>query len=280
VFGIARNKVVDYYRRHQREAVQEPGLADEVAADSEPLSARELMRWAEKELPDAGPAKNTLEWMLREGAGEKLEEIASEEQLPAPRVRQRVARLRRHFRERWAAAVAAVAVLVLMLLGTAVWWRRHTAIAPPDDIAREPTPEQRADEIRRFALEDCAQERWQQCIDGLDRAKALDLQGDGAEVIQDARAAAARGLAPRVPEPAPEPSLLPAPEPPAKQRSAPKPFPIQGKQESTTELPPAAKAIESEPLPQNAAPQQQAPRVKTKGKSPKSAESFDLGEQK
>src|SRR5687767_6206626 len=30
VFGIARNKVVDYYRRHQREAPQAPGLADEI----------------------------------------------------------------------------------------------------------------------------------------------------------------------------------------------------------------------------------------------------------
>src|SRR5687768_12840012 len=149
VFGIARNKVVDYYRRHHREAPQEPALADEIAAESAPLSARELLHWAEKELPEAGGAENTLEWMLREGAGEKLEEIASEEQLPAPRVRQRVARLRRHFRERWAAAVAAVAVLTLLLLGTAIWWRRHTDQIAPNDIEREPapgpTPEQRAD---------------------------------------------------------------------------------------------------------------------------------------
>ncbi len=241
VFGIARNKVVDYYRRHQRELPQEPGLADEIATDSAPLSARELLRWAEKELPEAGGAKNTLEWMLREGAGEKLEEIASDEKLPAPRVRQRVARLRRHFRERWAAAAAAVAVLTLMLVGVGIWWRRHTAVEPPVEIVREPTPEQRADEIRRLALEDCAQKRWQACLDGLDRAKALDLQGDGAEVIQEARAGANRALAPA---PAPEPSLAPPPSPSTKQKAAPKPPPIRGKK-----APPPVDSMSNAPLP-------------------------------
>jgi RNA polymerase sigma factor (sigma-70 family) len=236
VFGIARNKVVDYYRRNHREAPQEPALADEIAAESAPLSARELLNWAEKELPEAGGAKNTLEWMLREGAGEKLEEIASEEQVPAPRVRQRVARLRRHFRERWAAAVAAVAVLVLLLLGTAIWWRRHTEQVAPNDIEREPapgpTPEQRADDIRRLALEDCAKDRWQACLDGLNRARELDAQGDRAEVIQDARAAAERGLAPPQQQPAPEPSSSEDPWPVKKgtvPKAPPTPAPIEGK---------------------------------------------------
>jgi RNA polymerase sigma factor (sigma-70 family) len=228
VFGIARNKVVDYYRKNQREAPHEPSLADEIAAESAPLSARELLLWAEKELPDAGGAKSTLEWMLREGAGEKLEEIANEEQVPAPRVRQRVARLRRHFRERWAAAVAAVAVLALLLLGAAIWWRRHSEQIAPN-IEREPapgpTPDQRADDIRRLALEDCAKERWRACLDGLDRAKELDAQGDGAEVIQEARAAAERGLSPPPQAPEPESSSQQAP-PPVKKQNAPKPAPV------------------------------------------------------
>ena len=239
VFGIARNKVVDYYRRNQREAPHEPALADEIAAESAPLSARELLSWAEKELPDAGSAKSTLEWMLREGAGEKLEEIASDEKVPAPRVRQRVARLRRHFRERWAAAVAAVAVIALMLIGTAIWWRRHTEPIAPNEIEREPrpgpTPDQRADEIRRVALEDCAKEQWRACLDGLNRARELDTQGDGAEVIQEARAAAERGLSP--PPPAPEPSSKSG-EPIEKQTAPPKGPPIQGKKAAPPKPPP------------------------------------------
>jgi DNA-directed RNA polymerase specialized sigma24 family protein len=252
VFGIARNKVVDYYRRNHREAPQEPALADEIAADSAPLSARELLHWAEKELPDAGSAKNTLEWMLREGAGEKLEEIANDEQVPAPRVRQRVARLRRHFRERWAAAVAAVAVLTLLLVGAAIWWRRHAEHIAPNDIEREPapgpTPEQRADDIRRLALEDCAKERWRACLDGLNRAKELDAQGDGAEVIQDARAAAERGLAPPPQEPAPEPSSKEDPSP-VKKRTGPKAPPAPALIEGKKATPPPVDSMSNAPAP-------------------------------
>ena len=38
--------------------------------------------------------------MLREGEGEKLETIAAEANVPAPRVRQRVSRLRRYYKAR------------------------------------------------------------------------------------------------------------------------------------------------------------------------------------
>jgi len=194
IYGVARNKVADHFRRTNRETPGEPPPGEEAVAESAPHSARELLRWAERELPDGDGAESTLEWMLREGAGEKLEEIAAEHDLPAPRVRQRVSRLRRHFRERWAVAVAAVAVVGLILLGIlAVIVRLRE---PP--IVRQPTPEpmpvDRAYEIRREALAACEKSEWQRCVDGLDRARSLDPLGDQAEPVERAREAAARGL--------------------------------------------------------------------------------------
>jgi DNA-directed RNA polymerase specialized sigma24 family protein len=230
VYGIARNKVVDFYRKNKREVVEEPALADEIAAESAPLSARELLRWAEQELPEGDHAKNTLEMMLREGSGEKLEEIASEQALPAPRVRQRVARMRRHFRERWAAHLAAIAVFALLVGGAYVIWRR--AEPTPPEIVKEtprlPTPEERADELRRAALEDCDHGNHQKCLEGLDRAKALDPRGDEAERIQNAREAAGKALNPAPLELQQAPEQEQAPEESKKKggRTAPPPAPI------------------------------------------------------
>ena len=113
VHGIARHKVVDWFRRARREMPHDPQTAETVAAaDSAPQSARDLLRWAAKELPNGDDHARTFEWMLREGAGEKLESIAADEDIPAPRVRQRVSRLRKHYRTRWAAALA-----LLMAIG-------------------------------------------------------------------------------------------------------------------------------------------------------------------
>ena len=221
VYAIARNKVADLFRRTRREVPQEPSLADEeaAAADSAPASARELLRWAEKELPVGEGAESTLEWMLREGQGEKLESIAAEANVPAPRVRQRVARLRRHFRARWAAQVAAVAavatLLVIAIALVAFFRRRETdakivspspAGAPVPPTPQELGPEQRGKEIRRVALQECERQEWRPCLDGLDSAKQLDPAGDPDVVVQRARSAAAKAL-----DPAPSP--VPAPPP-------------------------------------------------------------------
>src|SRR3954463_15749143 len=100
VFAVTRNKVFDHFSRRVREVPEEAG--HDPAASEEPLSARDMLRWAEGKLPDP-EAEHTLQWMLREGDGEKLEQIARDANLPATRVRQRVSRLRRFLRERWAA---------------------------------------------------------------------------------------------------------------------------------------------------------------------------------
>jgi DNA-directed RNA polymerase specialized sigma24 family protein len=221
VHGIARHKVVDWFRRARRELPHDPQIAETVAAaDSAPQSARDLLRWAAKELPNGDEHARTFEWMLREGAGEKLESIAADEDIPAPRVRQRVSRLRKHYRTRWAAALAllvAIAVVTVFALRK----RPKEEIAPlPSPIVpsaplaplppplQEATPEERAAELRRNALEKCDAGRWRECIDGLDDAWRIDPAGDSSPVVQARRRAAEGALAPA---PSVKPSAVPTP---------------------------------------------------------------------
>jgi RNA polymerase sigma factor (sigma-70 family) len=135
VFGVARNKVFDHFRRQRRRTAE--GLEESHAAAPEPpLSARDILRWAEGELPDP-EARSTFEWMLREGEGEKLEHIARDARMPAARVRKRVSRLRKRLRERWAAELMLLGfLLVLGGLGALYWYARGRQ--PDDFVRREP----------------------------------------------------------------------------------------------------------------------------------------------
>lgn len=136
LFGVARNKIADFYRRSRRE---QPGEVDDQAAPpSGRASAKDLLDWAEDELPPGSDAKRTFEWMLREGDGEKLESIAETEKVPAPRVRKRVSRMREHFRARWAAYVAGLAAAGLALLIVFYMFRRKPI--PEAKIVPEPKP--------------------------------------------------------------------------------------------------------------------------------------------
>jgi RNA polymerase sigma factor (sigma-70 family) len=155
VFGVARNKVFDHFRRQKR---QTDGLDEDAAAAPEPpLSARDILRWAEGELPDS-ESRSTLEWMLREGDGEKLEHIARDAKLPATRVRKRVSRLRKFLRDRWAAELMLAGLLALLCaLGALYWYAKGND--PKDFVKREPVrplpsvqhPEPRAPEPSRPA---------------------------------------------------------------------------------------------------------------------------------
>lgn len=247
--GIARNKVADFYRERHREVPIDPDI-NEAAADSAPLGARDLLRWAEKELPDGEQAAGTLDWMLREGDGEKLETIAHEEQVPAPRVRQRIARLRRHFRARWAAELAAIGALSLVLFAGLWFVRRFRTEPHVAPIASEPvTPRDldRVRELRRVALEECDHREYRACLDGLDLAKRLDEQGDAAEAIVSARRAAANALAS---EPVPTPS--------ASEASPPRPAPAASGQPPPRPAP-SPTAIPSKAAPRSARPQKTKP---------------------
>src|SRR5688500_3012588 len=134
VFGVARNKVFDHFRREKRRG-------DDLDAEAQPgpeppLSARDILRWAEDELPDS-EAKNTLEWMLREGDGEKLEHIARDARVPAPRVRKRVSRLRKLLRERWRAELLLAGLAVLLAVSGVLYWQSMRS-SPRDVVKPEP----------------------------------------------------------------------------------------------------------------------------------------------
>jgi DNA-directed RNA polymerase specialized sigma24 family protein len=230
VHGIARHKVVDWFRRARREAPHDPQIAETVAAaDSAPQSARDLLRWATKELPNGDENARTFEWMLREGSGEKLESIAADARLPAPRVRQRVSRLRKHYRARWAATLAAL-VLIAIAVGLALRRRPKEEIAPlpsprvapsaplapPLPPAPEAPPEERAAELRHDAFEKCSVGLWQDCLDAFDGAQQLDPTGDSSPAVQAQRKAARQALDsapihPTTTKPTTSESLAPAP---------------------------------------------------------------------
>jgi DNA-directed RNA polymerase specialized sigma24 family protein len=222
LFGVARNKIADFYRRTRRELP-----TDEEDAVAAPSSGREgagdLLRWAEEELPPGSDAKRTFEWMLREGEGEKLESIAASEKLPAPRVRKRVSRMREHFRARWAAYVAALAAAGLAVILVFYIFRKkpepeaiivpetHPSV-PSATVSATKTPDELAHEERSRALEACDRADWVPCLEGLDRAALVDPAGDRAPRVVAARAAAAKALAPP-PPPSSVPTVAPTSTP-------------------------------------------------------------------
>lgn len=213
IFGVAKNKVVDYHRRNGRLTYELPDLEGKPA----PHVEVDMLRWAEKNLPEGDDAQKTLDWMLREGEGEKLESIAMSEKVPAPRVRQRVSRLRRHLKAHWQKEVALLAAVgVLMGILFFVLRPKEPEIIGRDPRVIEPSP---ADRLRKDALDACGRSEWQKCVDGLDDAKRLDPAGDTRPDVVKAREDAKNALTPP-PAPTvsatPEPSTNLTPPPPPK----------------------------------------------------------------
>jgi hypothetical protein len=149
----------------------------------------ELSQWIESELPKTDGAQATLHWLLREGDGESLDEIARDVDLPAPRVRQRVSRLRRHLHARWL-ALGAAGLLLLVGTGALLSKALRPHVAPPS-IAREPVPRlEQARILRENALRQCASGAYRECTAALDQAELLDPSGESASTVRQARAAA------------------------------------------------------------------------------------------
>jgi DNA-directed RNA polymerase specialized sigma24 family protein len=240
--GLTRNKVADFHRQGSRAKHVE--LSDQLADEAPPLEARDLAAWADKQTDNADD-KRTLEWMAREGSGDKLAHIAADEKLPPTQVRQRVSRLRRMMKQRWAAELAAVAALVLLAL---IAWQllRDDPIATPtpvpEVVPEKPVPEKpvpiaprlaEAQRLRKDALEACAREAWRPCLEGLDAASELDPAGETDEtkrlrelatdrINEEIRKASPDPSDHVNPPPAPSAYQPPAPAPPAP-KVAPKP---------------------------------------------------------
>jgi DNA-directed RNA polymerase specialized sigma24 family protein len=273
VVGIARHKVADFHRKNGRAKSVE--LSEHLAGDEPPISAREWAKWAEKHTDGDPDAQRTLDWMAREGDGEKLAHIAEDERLAPTQVRQRVSRLRRRLKAQWKAELAAVAIVLTLAF---VAWRLlrepvPQAITPepdrvePDRMGPEeprsdpvPGPLERAADLRRAAFEACESQRWQPCLDRLDEARRLDPAGDAADDVRRARETAERGLAP------PDEKSSPPPTSPESERASPKNATPPPKRPPVTSEeyvappspppePPLTKPSSPEPEPQ----QQQAP---------------------
>ncbi len=106
LLAIARNKVADFHRRARRR--RETDEAAEPAA-CDPIEERDLIEHAQAIAPDP----RAFEWIVRAEEGATLAEIAEDEDLPAPVVRQRVSRLRRALRTALLAAAALALALVV-----------------------------------------------------------------------------------------------------------------------------------------------------------------------
>lgn len=247
IHGVARNKAADHFRRRGREPLLYDDAPDQAAPETADGDAKELMHWALRELPEGDQSEDTLEWMLREGAGEKLETIANEHNLPAPRVRQRVSRLRRYFRTRWAAAAAVLAFAIL-----AGFWLAETrepprvVIAPETDAAAP-----RAEDIRKEAQRACDAAQWRRCLTLYDDAKALDQEGDALPAVQAQRKRAHEAIQREAP--------LPPPGPPTKSVA---PTPLDGKTPPLEPAPTGTPTPRPTPKPQPA-PTPQDTRSKT-----------------
>src|SRR5262249_45517283 len=96
LIGIARHKVAD---RHRKASRDRPDEVPDIEAPPPPLEERSLVDWAQKQIGEKNDAAQTLDWMAREGEGDKLERIAADANMPAARVRQRVSRMRRWMKQ-------------------------------------------------------------------------------------------------------------------------------------------------------------------------------------
>ena len=199
--GITRHKVADFHRKGSGGRKVE--LPDQLEAEPEPHSAREWADWADQQTEGDEQAKRTLGWMAREGGGEKLAHIAEDEALPHAQVRQRVSRLRRWMKRRWAAELAAVAAVLLSILVAWYLLRKQEPIAKPiptpaPDVLPKPPQEdpklEWAHHLRSDALRECECEAWQRCLRGLDEAKRLDPAGDKDGAVVKARKQARDGI--------------------------------------------------------------------------------------
>ncbi len=250
VFAIARHKIGDAHRQ-TRARQRHLEVSDELVADGAPHSAGDLLKWALRELPQNDSAEATLESMLREGAGDPLEEIALDNQVPAPRLRQRVSRLRRYYRARWTAQLAALGLLTLAAFFIGRWLFRSAGGPEPAPIAREtPRPDASARALRSKALEDCSAARYEICLRRLDQADRLDPSGAGARDVREARDTAAKALVPK-----PEPSTLLAPVLPPELDSVPRPNPSSERAPSPSSVKPQpSRKQATAPMPKAAIP--------------------------
>lgn len=206
---IARRQVAAYYERTSAEQLGEP---PDVEVQPELVETMSMLRWAEKQAAQSQQesTEQTLDWMARESDGEKLESIAADTHIPSANVRQRVFRLRRFMKARWALEMSAA--LVLVAIASWMLTRRSPPVVqlermpiPPVSVTLPDYPK-RAAELRNEALRKCDEEQFQECLRLLDEAARIDPKGDKEPTIANARWRAMERLAPPLPPTSPIPT--------------------------------------------------------------------------
>jgi RNA polymerase sigma factor (sigma-70 family) len=175
--------------------------------------ARELLLKAQRALAEAA-AHPTLQrdvtWLMRDLRGDSHAEIASESNVAVTTVEQALSRLRRRIRAAIGAA-SALALLLYFCLRTHSVPDHDKETAPPPpppptvvEPPPAPAPVSDARALRDRALAECAAHAWAPCQGDLDRARALDPDGEHDPRVVAARRDLAAALA------APSPSRSPS----------------------------------------------------------------------
>lgn len=132
ITGIARRRVADERRHRARwKGAELPELAVTMVPEANDLLARIDASLTEPE------QRRSLEWLLREHAGDSLFEIAREQALHPATLRQRICRLRRHLR---AAHAWPLALLLALGFSVALFESPRTASPPSAETARALAP--------------------------------------------------------------------------------------------------------------------------------------------
>jgi hypothetical protein len=108
--------------------------------------------------------------------------------VPAPVVELGV-KARLPARKRWVALLAAAtlaAVALAVAVPTVVIIAERRGLWPGDTMVSAP-PRKDAAELRRDALIACHEQRWHDCLRGLDEARGLDPKGEESQDVKDAR---------------------------------------------------------------------------------------------
>jgi DNA-directed RNA polymerase specialized sigma24 family protein len=207
---IARNVVVDFHRKrahHARRTVdgEDPdrvAVEDAPSSARDPLEAREVLDWIDREVQRGQLPEEALRWSRELAAGATCQEIARREGKSVSAVKVAIHRARKLVHERWRAYLATAALGALALFAIYVLRRprteaivRDTAPAPalaPTPAA--PTRLQQAQEFRDQAFRACADSRWLECLRDFNEAKDRDPAGDADPRVQAVRKKAGEEL--------------------------------------------------------------------------------------
>jgi DNA-directed RNA polymerase specialized sigma24 family protein len=150
---------------------------------------------------DGTLSERDVKMLLLDAEGVNAIQIGRELKLKPQTVRNELSRVRNVVRKAWAGQLKGPLVLLALLL--VAWWLKtehdrraqrdnhdiHPDIpfAPP--LAPQPSPEERAEQLRRDAHDACAAEKWTQCRDDLDDASRLEPAGESRPEVKEMRKA-------------------------------------------------------------------------------------------